>query len=201
MTKMDAFACGLTTAIGDGRELGRLSMSRASRRTRPFAPVIAGERYRIQPYLEADVYPRFREYCISKDATESAVVNAALRMFFGEESDLGRLFRRLDHMSRVDERMERDLALLGQSFAAFVQQWLAVTPPSTGDVEKVRLAAKNRFQSFAGYVAGQFARGHRFLNDLAESALGPDADEQAGGESIIPRARDITGADPKRTEE
>jgi hypothetical protein len=138
-----------------------------------------GTRHRIQPYLEPDVYPRFREYCVSKRATESAVVNAGLRKLFGEESDPARLFKRLDRMSQADERIERDLALLGQSFATFVQYWFAVTPLPSADVEKARVLSRSRFQSFVSYVSDQFARGSRFLSDLAERALGPDADVQA----------------------
>jgi hypothetical protein len=175
-------------------------MSDESPRIRPFAPVMAGARHRIQPYLEPDVYPRFREYCVSKRATESAVVNAALRMLFGEESDTARLFKRLDRMSRTDERVERDLALLGQSFAAFLQYWFAVTPLPSADVEKARVLSRSRFQSFTGYVADQFARGNRFLSDLAERALGSDSDVHGDRETAGGTMLDITG-DPKENGE
>jgi hypothetical protein len=98
------------------------------------------------------------------------------------EGEHVRFFKRLDRMSQPDERIERDLALLGQSFATFVQYWFAVTPLPSADVEKARLLSRSRFQSFAGYVSDQFARGSRFLSDLAERALGPDADVQASDE-------------------
>src|ERR1700677_4135382 len=91
-------------------------------------------RARLVPRVPAELAQRLAEVCASTNATESAVVEAALRHPLDGTSDRTLLFRRLDRLGRALQRSQRDLDLLSEAFGVFVQLWFA-HPPSVDEGE------------------------------------------------------------------
>jgi hypothetical protein len=75
-------------------------------------------------------------------------------------------------------RVHRDVTVLADALAVYVQVWLAHTPriadsdrPAT---ERVALA---RFAQFTEHVAARVASGKSVMTDLARGADGPEEDD------------------------
>jgi hypothetical protein len=141
-------------------------------------------RRRLYPYVLREIGDRLASYCAATDTTESAVVEAALRQYLDKTSDASLLLRRMDRLGRAVERLQRDLDLQSEAFAAFVQLWFAHTPPVAPEARKAaQAAAEERYEKFVNYVASQFSSGHRFLDDLARETLADEGDLAAVAEN------------------
>jgi predicted transcriptional regulator len=115
----------------------------------------------IHPYLPDDLYDRFKKYAAATGATESSLVEAALREFLDPARDRKLLNLRLDRIARsLEERVEKDLLILRQALSAFVELWLTHTPEiPEGAMERARASAKRRFYDFAGMVERRLTAG------------------------------------------
>ena len=127
---------------------------------------------RIHPYVAKEVAERLQKYCAASGATESAVVEAALRQHLDGTSDRTLLFRRLDRIGRGVGRMQRDLELQAEAFGVFVRVWFAHTPNVAGESRRAaQSGSEARYRQYAQYVAEQFSMGKRFLDDLPREHL------------------------------
>ena len=135
------------------------------------------KRKNIHPYLSTELYEQFKAYCKRVNATESSVIESALKEYFDDSKDMKLLLRRLDRIGRYLNRLERDINATAEALAVYVQLWFAHTP-RIGDNEKdaARQEAWNQYQKFVDYVANQMAGGHRFVDDLIQDVVG-DEDE------------------------
>lgn len=147
-------------------------------------------RRRLYPYVTRELGDRLAQYCAAANATESAVVEAALRQYLDRTSDATLLLRRLDRLGRAVARLQRDLELQSEAFAVFVQVWFAHSPTLPADARRAaQAAAEERYEKFVNYVAEQFSSGHRFLDDLPRQTLATDqelASAAAAGEDQTP---------------
>jgi len=134
-------------------------------------------RARLVPRVPAELAQRLAEVCASTNATESAVVEAALRQHLDGTSDRTLLFRRLDRLGRALQRSQRDLELLSEAFGVFVQLWFAHTPSvDEGEKKSARRDAESRYTRFLEHVTWRFSGGRRFLDDLPREAIADDAE-------------------------
>jgi hypothetical protein len=134
-------------------------------------------RARLVPRVPAELAQRLAEVCASTNATESAVVEAALRQHLDGTSDRTLLFRRLDRIGRAVERIHRDLELLSEAFGVFVQLWFAHTPSvDEGEKKSARRDAESRYKQFLEHVTWRFSGGRRFLDDLPRESIADDAE-------------------------
>jgi predicted DNA-binding protein len=117
-------------------------------------------RARLLPRVPAELAERLSQVCASTNATETAVIEAALRKHLDGTSDRTLLFRRLDRLDRANERSRRDVELLAEAFAIYVQLWLAHAPTLTEDEKKAaRKVAESRYGQFVEHINKQFSGG------------------------------------------
>jgi len=134
-------------------------------------------RARLVPRVPAELAQRLAEVCASTNATESAVVEAALRQHLDGTSDRTLLFRRIDRLGRALERSQRDLELLSEAFGVFVQVWFAHAPTLDEEEKKsARRDAESRYKQFLEHVTWRFSGGRRFLDDLPRESIADDAE-------------------------
>jgi len=117
----------------------------------------------INPYLSAETRQMLKAYCAAKGATESSVVETALREYVSDARDSTLLMRRLDRNDRNVERARRDTELLTELLASFVRVWYAHTPalqPSEKDA--AQRAARLRYEQLLDHV-GQRLQGGKGL--------------------------------------
>jgi len=148
----------------------------------------------LQTYLTRELKNRLKDHVsCGKGRTQSSVIEAALTAYFDDATDSDVLYRRLDRLSRTLNKLSRDQDLLNESFAVFVQLWFAHTPrlPESERDGAQRYAA-SRFAQFVEHVAGQFAEGHRFAEDLATTPSG-------SGEPAVPDTSNDAASLPKQT--
>ncbi len=130
---------------------------------------------RIQPYLSADLHKRFKRHCQAHGLSESSVVEAALKEYLDDTKDTTLIFRRLDRQQRAVGRLHRDLNVLAEAFAVYVQLYFAHTPEvGANEKEAAKHQGFRRYGQFVDYVAKRYGGGHRFINDLAEDLADDD---------------------------
>jgi predicted DNA-binding protein len=146
-------------------------------------------RARLLPRVPAELAERLSQVCASTNATETAVIEAALRKHLDGTSDRTLLFRRLDRLDRANERSRRDVELLAEAFAIYVQLWLAHAPTLTEDEKKAaRKVAESRYGQFVEHINKQFSGGHRFLDDLPREVIADEEELDAiAGNAGTPR--------------
>ena len=136
-------------------------------------------RSQIHPRLSADLGKRLRTFAAGKGSSQNSVVQAALVKYLDDANDGTLIIRRLDRLSRAVGRVHRDVTVLADALAVYVQVWLAHTPripdSERAGAERVALA---RFAQFTEHVAARVASGKSVMADLARRTDGPDDDDQ-----------------------
>lgn len=129
-------------------------------------------RVRLLPYVPEELAERVANVSACTGATESSIVEGALRQYLDDTADKTLLLRRLDRLGRALARDHRDLELLSQAFAVFVRLWFAHTPRVGEDEKsKARFDAHNRYKQFAEHVGKLFGDGRRFIDDLPQELV------------------------------
>ena len=135
-------------------------------------------RSQIHPRLSADLGKRLRTFAAGKGSSQNSVVQAALVKYLDDANDGTLIMRRLDRLSRALGRVHRDVTVLADALAVYVQVWLAHTPripdSERAGAERVALA---RFAQFTEHVAARVASGKSAIADLARATDGPDDDD------------------------
>lgn len=111
--------------------------------------------------------------CKRPGANKSRVVSDALDQFLnpdqGAES-FEALTRRLDRMSRAQERMDRNLSVTLETLALFIRYFLTITPPLSGsDQAHAHALGKERFEQFVAQVGRRLARDQNLLSEVLET--------------------------------
>jgi hypothetical protein len=130
-------------------------------------------RIRLHPYVEAALAKRLSEYSSAIGATESAVVQAAVREYLGQTSDAALVLRRLDRLGRAVAHIRRDLELLSGAFGIWLKLWFARNPSAP---EGAMASAESRYRQFVDYLGKQFSGGHRFIDDLPREVIGNEVE-------------------------
>lgn len=125
------------------------------------------QRSQVHPRLPADIAQRLRTFAAGKGSSQSSVIEAALASYLDDSGERAVILRRLDRHSRALGKVNRDVTIMADAFATFVQVWLAQTS-RTPDHERVKAerAAERRFTQFKEHLAGRIAKGHSFIGDL-----------------------------------
>jgi hypothetical protein len=130
-------------------------------------------RIRLHPYVEAGLAKRLSEYSSAIGATESAVVQAAVREYLDQTSDAALVLRRLDRLGRAVAHIQRDLELLSGAFGIWLKLWFARNPSAP---EGAMASAESRYRQFVDYLGKQFSAGHRFIDDLPREVMGEEVE-------------------------
>lgn len=153
---------------------------------------------RINVYLEDHVAKQLALLCKRPDANKSRIVSDALDQFLNPEQGaetFEALIRRLDRMSRSQERMDRNLSVTLETLALFIRYFLTITPPlSGGDQAHAHALGRERFEQFVAQVGRRLARDQNLLSEVLETLADtrPDLfmiDPDGGASSVEPNRK------------
>lgn len=125
-------------------------------------------RTRIHVYLGDDRH-RIKREAMLRGVSVSQLTQAALIAFLDADEDKrdALVLRRFDRLSRQMTKAERDLSVLTETLALFIQYELAVTPPiPVADQAAAKALARERFKQFIERVARRMAEGKSLTNDV-----------------------------------
>lgn len=120
--------------------------------------------------LPPDLATKIADYAARKRVSQAAVVEAAVASHLspdGADRLEAALARRLDHMARQIERLERHLKISNEAISLFVRFWLTSTP-ALPDTAHPAAQAKGR-ERYEGYVAAlgrRIARGQSLADEI-----------------------------------
>lgn len=129
---------------------------------------------RHQIWLEPALGAELDRLGAKPGATKSAIVADALRAFFERRagSAVDEMLRlRLDRMTKVIGRLERDQQVLLESLALFVRYQLTVTAPLPEADKAAQAIGRERFQRFVDQVGRQLAAGRSAFPATVEGEL------------------------------
>ncbi|MEM7397323.1 MAG: CopG family transcriptional regulator [Pseudomonadota bacterium] len=122
-----------------------------------FDPVLAGE-------LEA--------LAARRKVSKSQIMEAALAAFLspdGADQREAAIVRRLDRLTRVVERLERDVSIGNEAMALFVKFWLTTTPPLPDEMrEAAHASGKERYDRFVEALGRRLAKGKTLIKEVSE---------------------------------
>jgi hypothetical protein len=128
---------------------------------------------RINVYLEDHVAAQLTLLCKRPGANKSRIVSDALDQFLNPDQGaetFEALTRRLDRMSRAQERMDRNLSVTLETLALFIRYFLTITPPLSGsDQAHAHALGRERFEQFVAQVGRRLARDQNLLSEVLET--------------------------------
>jgi hypothetical protein len=171
---------------------------------------------KLSVYLSDNVAKRLALAASRPGTNKSAIVDAALDRFLNPERDQSgdaALVRRLDRMSRLLDRVDRDLSITAETIALFVRYYLTITPPlPSGDQAAARALGRERFEIFVAQIGKRVASGGGLVADVMEqvSLSNPDLfvrnleegaplGQPTAADEINSRATDATGEAPEHS--
>lgn len=146
--------------------------------------MVTRTRFQLRPRVPLELARRLKAHATATATTESAIMERALEQYLDGTSDQTALMRRLDRIERQYVRARRDMHILAESFATFVNLWYAYTPELPDEARaRARRSAARRYEHFLQLVAERLGRGRPFIDDLAsdfEPECVPAEDAHAG---------------------
>lgn len=135
---------------------------------------------RIRPRISAHNHEKLLLAACRGCRSQSEIVDRGLSLYFQttEEDERDAVFlRRLDLMTRHDHRHSRDLALVHETLALFIQYFFTVMPPIAPDETQVRAAqGATHFQNFLDELSGRIKGGGKTIKNALEDVLTTDED-------------------------
>jgi predicted transcriptional regulator len=123
---------------------------------------------RLEPSLLGQVETLAKRQKLSK----SLVIESAVASFLSPDSTerLEATFaRRLDHLTRQLELVERNVAISTEALALFVRFWLTTTSPAPAGTEAAAQATgRNRYGAFVQALARRLAKGDSVIREISE---------------------------------
>lgn len=135
-------------------------------------------RTRIHIYLGND-RNRIKQEARQRGVSISQLTKAALISFLDADEDKREalVLRRFDRLSRQMAKLERDLSIVTETLALFVQYELAIAPPvPVSDQAAVKAQARERFSQFISRVARRIAEGKSLINEVVEEVTPSESD-------------------------
>jgi hypothetical protein len=148
-------------------------------------------RAKVQSYLAPALHRRVRAFAAAQGSSESAVVQAALLEYLDRDiKDSVLLMRRLDRVARAAARLDRDLGILSEAFAVFVQVWFAHTAEiSEAERDPATRSGLSRYRRFVEHVAAKLAVGERLVRDVVKEDPAADLTELSAAAPPDPGAK------------
>jgi hypothetical protein len=135
-------------------------------------------------YLEPATLRALETFATKRGAPKSLVAETAIASFLtGDDADRREavLTRRLDRLSRMLARLERNDLVVLETFALFIRFWLTSTPalPEQG-TPAARAKGQERYERFIEALGRRLASGATLLGEVALDR--PGADEAQAGD-------------------
>lgn len=127
---------------------------------------------RITAYVNAKLADALDVLASRPGLSKSEIVATALQNFLEPEAADTReaaLVRRLDHMTRQLDGLDRDLTVIREVLALFIRYQLMVTPEAPAEDRAARQKrGQERFRAFTLQVAKRLAAGGNLVRDVLE---------------------------------
>ena len=121
--------------------------------------------------LPPDLAGKLADYADRKRIPQALVVETALPSHLspdGADRLEAALARRLDHMSRQIERLERHVTISNEALALFVRFWLTSTPPLPDTAQAAAQAkGRERYDGFIEALGRRLARGRTLADEVS----------------------------------
>ena len=135
---------------------------------------------RLNIYLEDHIAEQVALVSKRPGTNKSRIVNDALDRFFNpeqQETTTKALIRRLDHMSKTLDRLERNQSITVETLALFIRYFLTITPPLPEDDQAAAHAiGLERFEVFVAQVGRRLAQDKNLLQEMLASLVDERAD-------------------------
>jgi predicted transcriptional regulator len=122
-------------------------------------------------YLEPDLMRTLTEYAERRGKAKSLVAEAAIASFLSPdaaERQEATLARRLDRITRQQERLERNVGISVETVALFIRFWLMATlslPEQTQAAARAKGA--ERYAGFIQALGRRLAKGPGFIREVS----------------------------------
>jgi len=139
---------------------------------------------RIGVYLSEQMAARLAAAAKRPGASKSALVEAALAQFFGSDDDSDNLpvHRRLSHMSRQLEELDRGLRIVNETVAHQARFHLSVTPVlPAADQRAACVLGSERFDEFAAQVGRRVRLGTSLMQETMDRLSTPKREALSNG--------------------
>ena len=137
-------------------------------------------RPRIRSRLSQDVHERLMVRAARPDMSVPKILDEALRGYFDGKVHENRntaLLRRLELMSRHDHRQTRDIAVIQEALALFVQYFFTVMPDLLpGDKDARAAKGVAHFNDYLAELSSRMEGGGRNVKNALEDVLVTDTD-------------------------
>ena len=134
----------------------------------------SGNRIKHTFRLPPDISRQLAEFAIRKRATQASIVEAAIASFLspdGSERMEAAVTRRLDRLTRQNEKLEFQIEVTNEALALFVRFWLTANPPLPDSaMAAAQVQGKQRYEGFVEAVARKLESAHRFTNEVRHGA-------------------------------
>ncbi len=128
---------------------------------------------RIHARITDKTWATLKSATVAPGVTQSAIIEDALRCYFGPDARAGReaaMLRRLDALDLRQGAVERDTALILETLGHYILYWLTrIEPLPEGERDIAHNLGRKRFDYFIEQVAGKITG-----NDLLSARLGPN---------------------------
>ncbi len=132
---------------------------------------------RLNIYLDDHIAAQLTLISKRPGTNKSRIVNDALDKFFNPERDQemsNAFIRRLDHMSKSLDRLDRNQSIDLESLALFIRYFLTITPPlPASDQASAHAIGRERFEVFIAQVGRRLTGDKSLAKDVAVT-LGAD---------------------------
>lgn len=122
--------------------------------------------FRLPPTLSRQL----AEFALHKRATQASIVEAAVASFLspdGSERMEAAVTRRLDRLTKQNEKLQFQAEVTNEALALFVRFWLTANPPMPDSATAAAQAqGKERYEGFVEALSRKLESGSRFMRDV-----------------------------------
>ncbi len=135
-------------------------------------------RDRLNLSLPVEMIAQINDLATRKRLTRSAIVEAAVSSFLapdGADRLEAAFARRLDHLTRQVQRLERDSGLSTEALALFIRFWLTITPPLPSDAQATAQAkGRERYEGFIEALGRRLNQGRTLRDEIPMDLIRSD---------------------------
>ena len=152
-------------------------------------------RSRLNIFIEPDHAKRLSHVAAHKGVSKSAIVAAALSSFLSPDAADQReaaTAKRLDHLSRQFDRLERDQNILIETVALYVRYFLTVSiPVPEGHQDAARAQGRARYAQFIDQLARHLQRGRSLVREVHEEVFPEAVDPGVADADPVPSDAEV----------
>lgn len=134
----------------------------------------SGNRIKHTFRLPPDISRQLAEFAIRKRATQASIVETAIASFLspdGSERMEAAVTRRLDRLTKQNERLEFQIEVTNEALALFVRFWLTANPPlPESAMAAAQAQGRERYEGFVEALARKLETSARFFEEATPKA-------------------------------